>query len=204
MVAIAYLLDRLSGPASRATELRDVRRRLSAQAGPGAASPLEEELALRLRELRVTLADSFGAVAACGRCGAASADGWAGGQCCSAATSDLWNENELAALRLAGTTAADLEAPRGPHQGCAFRGPSGCRVPPRHRPCVCVGYACRELHIELGRRGCWPRYAQLEAEMHTVFERFVACRRERLRTALFRELEAGLTAAAGGHAHQGP
>ena len=196
LVSVGYILDRLSGPPTRASELRDLRRRLLAQPGPGAASPAEEQLALQLRDLRESLAASFGPVEACAGCAQPSSAVWPGGHCCSANTRELFSDHELAALRLAGTTPADLKPPRGGHLGCAFRGRSGCSLGAAHRPCVCVGYACRELQVELYRRGDGSAYVRLEEALHSAFERFVAQRQARMGTSLFQELEAGLAAAA--------
>jgi hypothetical protein len=120
--------------------------------------------------------------------------GWAGGQCCSAKTPELFGEHELAALRLAGTMPAQLKPPRGGHAGCAFRGPRGCSLAVAHRPCVCVGYACRELLVELRRRGDASAIARLQDEMQMTFQRFAAERTARLEEERFEELKAGLLA----------
>lgn len=192
LLAVRYLLDRLSGPRSRADELLELRRRLLAEAGPGRASPAEEHLASRLRELRERLAARLGQVEACAHCMPPPSPAWPGGQCCSAKTEGLFSEHELAALRLAGTTPAHLRPPPGGHRGCAFRGPSGCSLAVAHRPSVCVGYACRELLAELHRRGDGPAIARLQDELQTVFKRFVAARAARLEMSLFEELKAGL------------
>jgi len=196
-LSLRYLRDRLSGPPSRAAELLALRRRLLAEAAPGSASRAEEQLALRLRELRERLAAQWGHVEACAHCTQPPSPDWPGGQCCSAETQELFSEHELAALRLAGTTAADLKPPRGRHSGCAFRGSSGCSLAVAHRPCVCVGYACRELLVELQRRGDAPASAGLQDELQRTFQRFVSERAARLEVAWFEELKAGLLERAG-------
>jgi len=192
LLAARYLLDRLSGPRSRADELLALRRRLRAEAGPGGATPAEELLAFRLRELREQLAARVGRVEACAQCMPPPSPGWPGRQCCSAKTEGLFGEHELAALRLAGTSPGHLRPPPGGHRGCAFRGPSGCSLAVAHRPSVCVGYACRELLAELRHRGDGPAIARLQDELQLVFKRFVAARAARLEMCLFEELKAGL------------
>jgi hypothetical protein len=187
-----YVLDRLAGPRTRADELRELRGQLRAQAGPGVASLAEKRLALKLRELRERLAAQFTPVEACTRCGQPPSTGWPGGDCCSARTRDLFSDHELAALRLAGTTPAHLKPPRAGHVGCAFRGPSGCSLEAAHRPCVCIGYACRQLQVELHRRGDGQANVRLQDELHAVFQRFVAERKRRMEASLFEELKAGL------------
>jgi hypothetical protein len=191
-VSARYVLDRLSGPRTRADELYHLRRQLLAQAGPGVASRAEEQLSLRLRQLRDQMAAQFGPTEACAHCVQPQSTGWPGGSCCSAHTRDLFTDHELAALRLVGTTPSHLKPPRARHLGCAFRGPSGCSLEVAHRPCVCVGYACRELQIELHRRGVGQANVQLQEELRVVFERFVAQRKQRMEASLFEELKAGL------------
>jgi len=196
-LAVRYVLDRLSGPRSRAEELLKLRRRLIDADGPGVASRAEKGLALCLRELRRELATKLGSVHACARCVRPPSTNWQGGECCSAETRDLFNDHELAALRLAGTTLARLKPARGAHRGCAFRGASGCSLEVEDRPSVCVGYACRELLIELSRRGDGTTIARLQDELQAVFQRFVAERTTRMQKVLYGELEAGLLGHAG-------
>jgi hypothetical protein len=191
-LAVRYLRERLSGPRARAVELLALRRRLLAQAGPGNASPAEEQLATRLRELRVELAAQLGRVDACAHCMPPPSAEWPGGQCCSAETRELWSDDELAALRLAGTTPSHLKPPRGRHFGCAFRGSSGCSLEVAHRPSVCVGYACRGLLVEIRRREDEPAIARLQDELGATFQRFVAERTARIEANLFEELKSGL------------
>jgi hypothetical protein len=190
LVSLRYFLDRLSGPRTRADELRDVRRRLVEQSGPGIASDAEVQLAQRLRLLRERLVAQFGAVEACGRCMRPRSAYWPGGQCCSGHTQRLFTEHELAALKLAGTTPALLRAPRGEHDGCAFRGPRGCSLGAAHRPCLCVRYTCRELQSELDQRNDIRAITRLQQELRVGFERFVERRQERLDASVFAELRA--------------
>jgi hypothetical protein len=57
---------------------------------------------------------------------------------------------------------------------------------------VCVGYACRELLVELRQRDDAPAIARLQDELAHVFRRFAAERASALQAASFDELEAGL------------
>jgi hypothetical protein len=182
----------LSGPRTRADELRTLRLRLISQAKNEKSRPAEQQLAMQLRELRERLAKQLGHVDACARCGNPASPVWRGGQCCSARTENLYSDVELAALRLAGTTPSRLKPPRGPHAGCSFRGPSGCSLAVADRPCVCVGYACRELLVELRQRDDAHAIAQLQDELGHVFQRFATERASSLQAALFDDLEAGL------------
>jgi hypothetical protein len=180
LISVMYVLDRLSGPRTRADELRDVRRRLVGAAGPGVAIREEKRLALELRRLRERLGARLGPVEACARCSRPRSASWPGGDCCSGHTPDLFTDHELAALGLAGTTPAHLRAPRAPHAGCAFRGPRGCSLEAAHRPCQCARYMCRALGRELDRRGDGLASARLQEELRAGFERFVELRTERL------------------------
>lgn len=194
VVAARYLLDRLTGPRARADQLVALRRRWVSQKKAEKPSPAGERLARQLRELRERLATQLGHVEVCARCGDPASRVWRGGQCCSARTQELFSDSELAALRLSGTTPGRLRPPRGPHAGCAFRGPTGCSLAAAHRPCVCVGYVCRELWVELRRRGDAAAVARLQDELQRVFQRFVAERESTRQAALFHELETGLHA----------
>ena len=198
-----YLFDRLFGSRTRTEELFNVRRRLLEQAGPGVASHAEQQLALRLRTLRETLVARLGVVQACASCVQPRSASWPGGHCCSGHTNNLFTDDELAALKLAGTTAAQLKAPRTSHAGCAFRGPRGCSLDAAHRPCLCVRYACRELQSELHRRGDGPASAQLQEELRVEFERFLARRNERIEANWFAELQASLHSRQTQRSHKG-
>lgn len=200
LLAARYIFDLCAGPRSRAREVYEARRRLLAQdwlaAGLGGDSDEEVGLAGRLRELREAFIARLGDVDACARCIVAPADGWTGGACCSGgATRDFFSDAELAALRLSGTRPADLKPAGGPHRGCAFRGRSGCTLTAAHRPCVCVGYACRELLLEVHRRGHGPAIARLQDELHKTFQAFAAQREARLQDRLFEDLRRGLLGA---------
>jgi hypothetical protein len=185
-IAAAYVFDRLSGPGARADEIRDVRRRLVEQDGPGVAGVDEKKIALELRRLREELGARVGLVEACASCARPRSERWPGGACCSGHTRDLFTDDELAALRLSGTTPSRLRAPRTPHAGCAFRGARGCSLAVAHRPCQCVRYMCRELGRELDRRGDDRGSARLQEELRVGFERFVELQDERAALGAFR------------------
>lgn len=195
---ILYLVDRWSGPRSRACELLGVRRRLLAQDRAGSASRTEVLLALRLRELREEMVARLGEVEACAHCTQPTSTDWPGGSCCSGATDDLFGDHELAALRLAGTKPRHLRPPRGAHLGCAFRGPTGCSLEVAHRPSVCAGFACRELLVELRRRGDEPAIGRLQDELQNAFQRFLAERKARIRASVFEDFRRALETDDGG------
>ncbi len=179
------MADRLTGPRTRADELREVRRRLEDQAGPGVASRAEEQVAKRLRVLREELSTQVGEVQACADCVRPRSAAWPGGHCCSAYTQNLFTDDELAALKLAGTKPDQLKPPRADHAGCAFRGPRGCSLDTAHRPSLCVRYMCRELQSELCRRNDHAAIARLQEELRVEFERFAQMRQERLEDACY-------------------
>lgn len=190
LVSIKYVLDRFHGPRTRAEELRELRRELLEQAGRGSASHAEVQTALRLRQLREQLVAGFGPVEACAHCVLPKSATWPGGHCCSAHTRALFTEDELAALRLSGTTPAQLKPPRTEHMGCAFRGPSGCSLDAAHRPSLCVRFVCRELQSELDQRADGPGNVRLREELRVEFAHFVEQRQQRSAAEQFGELEA--------------
>lgn len=190
--AVRYLFDRLSGDRARADELYTLRRRLEAKEGPDAASQAEVHLALRLRQLREELMSSVGPVESCAHCVRPRSPTWPGGFCCSGRTDALFTDHELAALRLAGTHAAELNPPRARQSGCVFRGPKGCSLKVAHRPCLCVRFTCRELRNELVQRGDCSAIDRLQDELRLAFDCFVEQRQTRLQSNSFAELEASL------------
>jgi hypothetical protein len=186
LIALRHLVDRARHRRSRADELLDVRRRL-ARAAEG-ASPRERALARELHDLRRALAARVGTLAACGRCarGLPLPHGrWDGGQCCGGATADVFDDDEVAALALAGVDPAALVAPRDDHAGCAFRGATGCSLDPRVRPSVCVHYLCRDTRRELHARGALDETEALAARLEACLVAFREARRARLDEALF-------------------
>lgn len=189
-LAIRHLLDRLTGPRTRADELYRLRRKLVAERAPGRASDGEKVVASELRRLREEMVDRLGEVEACRRCVRPPSASWSGGHCCSG---DMWKcftDPEIASLALSGTKPSDLAPPRSDHRGCGFRGPSGCSLQPAHRPNLCVRYTCPELERELKRRGDGREILRLQARLRVEFERFLGLRSERLEAEQWAELEA--------------
>lgn len=182
LIPVRYLLDRLRQPRSRAEETRVLRRRLASQAR---TEPLPEEVAAarELRELRLKLSAAIGAVQACKTCaiGHAPPHGhFAGGHCCGLQTVDAFNDDEVTALRQAGTGPHDLHLPVGDHAGCAFRGPTGCSLRTQDRPNLCLRYLCPDLMRELHQRGDLTAIEALGGQLEEVYLRFITLRRERL------------------------
>ncbi len=193
LIAAQHLVDRLRQPRRRADDLRDVRRRLAVLPGADEAGAEQLALALELRSLRERLIVALGAVDACSSCAAGHPlpfGRWAGGHCCGGRTATLFTDDELAALKLAGTTPARLRAPEADVAGCAFRGPTGCSLGPRDRPNLCTRYLCRDLEREIKQRGDLAPIAGLQEQIRVRFERFVALREEAAIDALFQPSDA--------------
>lgn len=180
LIAARHLVDRMRQPRARADEVRDVRRRLVAQPSPSDASAEQVSLAEELARLRAEVTKAVGHVRSCSGCarGRPLPEGrWSGGQCCSGRTEDVFTDDELAALRLAGTSPARLATPPpSDHAGCAFRGERGCSLDVADRPNLCVRYICRELEGELSPR--WTSVRPLARELGETFARFVKLRAE--------------------------
>jgi hypothetical protein len=177
LIAAYELLDRVRHRRSRADELAALRRRLVRVARGATAA--ERALGDELRRLRGELAEVIGELAGCARCArgcALPAGRWSGGQCCSGETAGLFDDDELAALRLGGTRPRHLVAPRGDHAGCAFRGAAGCSLAVAHRPNRCVAYLCRDAVRELHAGG---RLARAEALVEALAAATAALREVR-------------------------
>ncbi len=144
-----------------------------------AGLPASEEaraLADELRELRPRVLAAFEGVEACGGCGRGRSlphGRWSGGFCCGGRTDGVFDDDEVAALALAGTRPRDLVPPAGDHAGCAFRGPQGCSLDARDRPNLCVRFVCRELEAELRASGRWEHTRVLSRRLEATFARFV-------------------------------
>lgn len=140
--------------------------------GSGEAAALAREL----RALKPQVLEALQGVQACGGCarGRSLPHGrWDGGFCCGGRTEGVFDEDESAALALAGTRARDLVPPGGDHAGCAFRGAAGCSLEPEDRPSLCVRFVCRELEGELREGDEWTRVRALTRRLETTFARFV-------------------------------
>jgi hypothetical protein len=181
-VAIDRLLVRLRHVPSRAAELTEVRDRLRAERR---AVPSDEEraAALEVRRIKRAMSAGGGAVTECSRCATGlpgPGGAFTGGYCCSAATADLFNADEVALLAQGGTRLADLPAPRSQHAGCAFRGETGCTLHAEDRPAICVRFHCLELRRELHRHGRLDMVEKLEVELEAAYRTFIHLRAARL------------------------
>lgn len=180
LIAAQHLIDRLRHPRSRADDVAALRRRF-AQAEPAGAE--EVALAVELRRLREALSTALAGVESCSGCarGHPLPHGrWRGGHCCGTETTNVFTDDEVAALRASGTTPARLVPPRGDHAGCAFRGPEGCSLAVADRPSLCVRFICRELEGELRGRGDLRAIKAIAADLSRTFERFRKLRGARI------------------------
>jgi hypothetical protein len=179
LIPVQHLVDRLRYPRSRADDVADVRRRLVAQPTRAALPAEAARAADDVARARLALAAALEGVRACSGCarGYPEPHGhWDGGHCCGGATSGVFTDDELAALRASGTTPSRLVPPEGDHAGCAFRGPRGCSLGVADRPAVCVRYTCRGLEAELRARGDWKAIARLQEDLRRAFARFCELR----------------------------
>jgi len=152
----------------------------------------EREVALQIRALKVRASAALAETTACHTC--ASGKRWprgafAGGDCCSGVTADLFDDDEVAALAHAGTRPRDLRAPASDHAGCAFRGAEGCTLEAAHRPERCVHYTCMILRRELRARGELAKVDGLLTEMQGLMRELVALRKTRLDDEILAPLE---------------
>lgn len=182
LIAVERLLIKLRQPASRASELIELRRRLRDEL----ASDVDDEerrLADVVHGKKLEVAAELGAASSCGSCAIHQpwpVGGHDGGGCCSGVTSELFDDNELAALAHAGTHPRDLVAPRrDAHAGCAFRGSRGCTVDVSHRPARCVHYVCDTLRRELHDRARLDSIDAKLAKLNLAMQRFVAAHQAR-------------------------
>jgi len=197
VIPLERLLLRVRQVRSRSDELLALRQRLRAERSVRAGDE-EHALALELRALKLRISEAVAAVSSCTRCAAGRRwprGAFAGGDCCSGVTADLFSDDEVAALAQAGTRPRDLHAPRGDHAGCAFRGATGCTLNPADRPQRCVHYTCNVLRRELRTRGDLEPIDELLDQLAHLMTRFVALRRERLDDELLAPLEQALVVA---------
>lgn len=183
LIPARYLVDRLRQPRSRADEALALRRRFAREPAADQVPAAEAAAAVELLALRTQLAAAVGAVQSCKTCaiGHTLPHGrFAGGHCCGLVTEDAFNDDEVAALRQAGTGPQDLGLPKGDHAGCSFRGPTGCSLRTQDRPNLCLRYLCPDLTRELHQRGDLPGIEALSAQMEAVYLRFITLRKQRL------------------------
>lgn len=182
LITARYLVDRLRYPRSRADDVVALRRRFAAAAAPDQASAEEIALAAEMRRLREELSSALSGVVSCSGCahGHPLPQGrFRGGHCCGTRTALVFTDDEVAALRLSGTTPARLVPPAGDVAGCAFRGPLGCSLEVADRPNICVRFICMELQGELRERGDLREIKAIDAALTRAFERFRRLRGER-------------------------
>ncbi len=177
---VLRLVDQLRTEGARAIELRTLRRRFARSLEGVECDDELRRRAVSLRAVRQRLSQALGPVESCRSCVRPRCDPWPGGHCCSGSTQAIFTGEELAALRLGGTTAFHFVAPREPLRGCVFRGRAGCTIPVEHRPNLCVRYTCRELEFELEQRGDRCAIAELQRRLRIDFERFSQALRARL------------------------
>ena len=182
LITVRHLVDRLRYPRSRADDVAALRRRFAGAPGPDPVSAEELALAAEMRRLREALSAALAGVVSCGGCahGHPLPHGrWRGGHCCGTRTELVFTDDEVAALRLSGTTPARLLPPAGDVAGCAFRGPEGCSLDVADRPNICVRYVCQELQGELRERGDLREIKAIDTALTRAFERLRRLRSER-------------------------
>jgi hypothetical protein len=195
LLPIERLLVRVRQVPSRAEELIALRARLRDQQAQQAGTE-ERALALEMRRLKGEVAAIVGEVAACSTCATGKREPrgtYAGGDCCAGVTSDLFDDDQLAAIAQAGTRPRDLTPPRAAHAGCAFRGPTGCTLANEDRPPRCVHYTCMTLRKELRARGDLRTIDAKLDELAIAMKRFAALRATRLDDELFAPLADALS-----------
>lgn len=178
-------------PVDKRATLRELRRALRQARSAGRPSEPERDLIRRLLASRERIAAEAGTLQACARCAAPyplPASTWAGGYCCSGRTEALFDELELATLDGAGTRPRHLRPPRTDAAGCIFRGPTGCSLPPRHRPNKCLRFLCADAQRELHARGALTLVEALCADNERQFQQHAQRRLARLETAFCDEL----------------
>lgn len=177
-IAAKRLVERLRNGRARAEEAQSVRIRVASKSE--GRDPTLVDLAARIAEQKEELHAAMGGLSSCHTCAKghqAPHGSHDGGFCCGGATSGVFTDDEVALLRLSGSTQDDFPLPPGEQAGCAFRGRSGCSLTPRHRPVICVHYMCRELEAEQVARGTRDRIRALRtaltrnvAEFRTLLE----------------------------------
>lgn len=196
MIAVSRLLRKLREPASRAAELDALDRRLRAELAAD-VEPDERVLAQAVRAQKLNVVAELSHVRSCSSCATGQPEPtghWSGGACCSGITGELFDDNELAALALAGTRPRDLVAPRDDHAGCAFRGARGCSLELAHRPARCVHYVCDTLRRELHSRGRLDAVEAKLAELNARMQAFTAVHQARRDREVLAPLIDALTA----------
>lgn len=191
LIPLERLLVRVRQAPSRADELLALRQRVRTESHARAGDE-ERATALAMRALKQRISAALSSVSSCTTCATgrrAPRGTFPGGDCCSGVTADLFSDDEVAALVLAGTRPRHLRPPRTEHAGCAFRGALGCTLSSQDRPQRCVHYTCHALRRELSPRGELAPLDVLLDELQRLMARFVALRAVRLEAELFAPLE---------------
>ena len=200
LIAVERLLVRVRQVPSRADELLALRARLRRERA-AVPSDAERGAAHEVRARKDEVAAALADVTACASCAHGKRfprGAFAGGDCCSGVTADLFSDDEVAALAQAGTRPRDLRPPRTVHAGCAFRGATGCTLAAVDRPGRCVHYTCTTLRRELRARGDLARIDTLLDGLQRAQQRFAELRRTRLDDELLAPLEAAVLDINGG------
>jgi hypothetical protein len=179
LIFARYLVDRTRVSRARAECALELRRRLAVQPGPGAVGAQAVRIARDLCCMRKALSEAFGSLGSCAACSRPPSRDWPGGDCCKAPSERLFTDDELASLKLSGTTPARLRPARANRDGCPFSSPTGCSLEPADRPNACVRYVCRDVDAELRERGDRAAIAARQTELQLAFERFVRLRATR-------------------------
>jgi hypothetical protein len=191
LIPVERLLLRVRQVPSRADELFALRQRVRSERATRAGDD-EHATALEMRALKMRISAALSSVSSCTTCATgrrAPRGTFPGGDCCSGVTADLFSEDEVAALVLAGTRPRHLRPPRTDHAGCAFRGAAGCTLSSQDRPQRCVHYTCHVLRRELSSAGGLEPIDVLLDELQRLMARFVTLRAGRLEAELFAPLE---------------
>lgn len=168
LIPPSQLLDHARRPRSRAHDLARLWARFASAPTAREVAPAAVAKARRLRVIRREMAMMLSDVTACRGCArghAEPAGRWDGGRCCSSRTLSVFTREEVATLKLGGTTPRDLVSPDSDHAGCAFRGERGCSLQPEDRPSICLRYICSELREELRTEPRWRRIKRLNRAM---------------------------------------
>ncbi|RLB64695.1 MAG: hypothetical protein DRI90_04000 [Deltaproteobacteria bacterium] len=192
-ISLRQLLEARRYGVRRAVDLAQLRVRFAGQPGGGQATVAERELAIRLRDLKTSLAAAFGDVTACAACARncpPPAGRWTGGRCCGTATSAVFTTEEVRALKFGGARAGGLPVPSSVFAGCAFRGPTGCSLEPADRPSACLVFACDDLRAELDAKPEGSAVHQLRRDLSSTFDRFLSAPSEPPRHDLCCQAEA--------------
>jgi hypothetical protein len=156
-------------------ELIELRQRLRRARRRDRALAKSAKDTRRLAERLAACAGALDSCASCARHTDPPHGRYDGGFCCGGSTRDLFCDDEVAALALAGVRPFQLRA-AAERAGCIFRGPSGCVLPPRRRPVICLEHFCSEAQRELHQRGRLDEIERRTEALEQAFSRFKQAR----------------------------